>query len=97
MYEQTLYKIIEPIKKSKLDRFNKYKKWEYGYNEEYDIVIISRTGEIGEVYEIQGLKIALPKAKHVHQRSNKKVDQYWERLEKPKELDRIKTIFDWRD
>ena len=97
MYEQTLYKIIEPIKKSKLDRFNKYKKWEYGYNEEYDIVIISRTGEIGEVYEIQGLKIALPKAKHVHQRSNKKADQYWERLEKPKELDRIKTIFDWRD
>ena len=97
MYKQTLYKIIEPIKKSKLDRFNKYKKWEYGYNEEYDVVIISRTGEIGEVYEIQGLKIALPKAKHVHQRSSKKADQYWGRLEKPKELDRIKTIFDWRD
>ena len=30
---------------------NKHKKWEYGYNEEYDIVVISKTGQIGEVYE----------------------------------------------
>ena len=57
MYEQTLYKIVEPIKKQKLDRLNKYKKWEYGYNEEHDIVVISKTGEIGEIYEIQNLKI----------------------------------------
>tara|TARA_R110002033_G_scaffold39550_5_gene79481 strand:- start:2876 stop:5098 length:2223 start_codon:yes stop_codon:yes gene_type:complete len=97
MYEQTLYKIIEPIKKQKLDRLNKYKKWEYGYNEEHDVVVISKTGEIGEIYEIQNLKIGLPKADSVYQRSNKKVDQHWERLDKPKDIDRIKTIFDWRD
>ena len=60
MYEQTLYKIVEPIKDHVVKRFNKYKKWEYGYNKEHDIVIISKTGKIGEIYEIQGLKIALP-------------------------------------
>ena len=27
---------------------------------EHDIVVISKTGKIGEVYEIQNLKIALP-------------------------------------
>ena len=32
MYEQTLYKIVEPIKKTTLSRLNKNRKWEYGYN-----------------------------------------------------------------
>ena len=40
---------------------NRYKKWEYGYNAEHDIVVISKTGDIGEIYDIQNLKIALPK------------------------------------
>ena len=44
---------------------NRYKKWEYGYNEEHDIVVICKTGKIGEIYEIQNLKIALPKKKEV--------------------------------
>ena len=59
MYEQTLYKVITPLKKAKIDRNNRYKKWEYGYNAEFDIVIISKTGEIDEILDIQGLKIAL--------------------------------------
>ena len=62
MYKQTLYKILPNYVKSKiLKRNNRYKKWEYGYNEDHDFVVISKTGVIGEVYEIQGLKIALPK------------------------------------
>lgn len=98
MYQQTLYKVVEPIKKVKLDRYNRHKKWEYGYNQEFDIVVISTTGEIGEIYEIQGLKIALPKEpKDVYSRSKSKAEQYWERLDKPKELEKIKTVFDWRD
>ena len=38
MYEQTLYKIIEPIKKTTLTRLNRGKKWKYGYSKEHDIV-----------------------------------------------------------
>ena len=61
MYEQTLYKVIKPIKLNTLNRLNKSKKWEYGYNKENDIVVISKTGVIGEIFEIQGFQIALPK------------------------------------
>jgi hypothetical protein len=42
MYEQTLYKIVKPVKINTLKRLNKSKKWEYGYNKENDIVVISR-------------------------------------------------------
>ena len=61
MYEQSLYKVIEPIKINTIKRLNKSKKWKYGYNKEHDVVVISKTGQIGEVYSIQGLSIALPK------------------------------------
>jgi hypothetical protein len=92
-YEQTLYKIVEPIKKTTLSRLNKGKKWHYGYNKEHDIVVISKTGQIGDVYEIQGLRVALPKQpKEVHNNEHSK----WKQLDKPKLLDKIKTIFDWK-
>jgi len=93
MYEQTLYKIIEPIKKTTISRLNKGKKWKQGYNKEHDVVVLSDTGQIGEIYNIQGLHIALPKPpKNVY--SNK--DKKWKQLEKPEILKKIKTIFDWR-
>ena len=67
MYQQSLYKVIDNhIKPKILKKNNRYKKWEYGYNIEHDVVIISKTGEIGDIIEIQNLKIALPKAKNVH-------------------------------
>jgi hypothetical protein len=93
MYEQSLVKIIEPIKKTTISRLNKGKKWQYGYNKEHDVVVISKTGQIGEIYEIQNLRIALPKvAKNVY--SNKK--NKWVKLDQPKELSKLKNIFDWR-
>jgi len=94
MYKQTLYKILEDhIKPHTIAKMNKAKKWEYGYNEDYDIVVISKTGEIGEIYEIQNLKIALPKAKDVVKfKSNK-----WQYTEYPKELKKIKSVFDWEE
>ena len=58
MYEQSLVKIIEPIKKTTISRLNKGKKWKYGYNKEHDVIVISKTGQIGEIYEIQNLRIA---------------------------------------
>ena len=60
-YKQTLYKVVEPIRLNTIKRLNKSKKWEYGYNKENDIVVISKTGMIGEILEIQGFQIALPK------------------------------------
>ncbi len=59
-YEQSLYKIVEPVKKTTISRLNKKRKWEYGYNKENDIVVISKSGRIGQVLEIQGLRIGLP-------------------------------------
>ena len=98
MYQQDLIKVLKDYVKPKvLARNNRYKKWEYGYNEEHDFVVISKTGEIGEVYEIQNLKIALPKPQNIYKRSNKKEDQYWEIFELNKDLQRIKTIFNWKE
>ena len=93
MYEQTLYSVITPIKKTTISRLNKSKKWSYGYNKEHDIIVISKTGQIGDVYQIQNLKIALPKTPAKIDKSNDK----WVVEELPKELKRIQSVFDWRD
>ena len=61
MYKQTLYKVVKPIKLNAIKRLNKSKKWKYGYNKESNIVSISKNGQIGEILEIQGFQIALPK------------------------------------
>ena len=94
MYEQTLYKVLDDyIKPHTIAKMNKAKKWEYGYNEDYDLIVISKTGEIGEIYEIQNLRIALPKAKNVKKFEGNK----WQYTEYPKELKKIKSVFDWEE
>ena len=46
MYKQTLYKVLKDyIKPKVLNRMNRYKKWDYGYNKEHDLIVISKTGE----------------------------------------------------
>ncbi|MEL0115149.1 MAG: hypothetical protein VW894_02450 [Gammaproteobacteria bacterium] len=60
MYEQTLVKTVTPIKPNVIKRMNRYKKWKYGYNKEYDIVIISKDGSIGKIIEIHNLCLAFP-------------------------------------
>ena len=92
-YEQTLVKIIEPVKRTTITRMNRGKKWKYGYNKEHDIIVISKSGTVGEIIEVQGLRIALPKMPtnvYVHAK------QKWQRIEYPKELSKLKNIFDWR-
>ena len=92
MYKQNLYRVLENyIDSNILKRNNRNKKWEYGYNDKYDIIIISKTGEIGEIYEIQNLKIALPKKDNVVRFEN----NAWHRSVIPEELKKIKTRFDW--
>ena len=94
MYKQTLYKIIDNhIKPKIIKRLNRYNKWQYGYNKEHDIIVISKTGKIGEIYEIQNLRIALPKEEKPHEFENKT----WTKTEYPKALSRIKTVFNWRE
>ncbi len=94
MYEQTLYSVLKHhIKPKIVNRLNKYKKWEYGYNKEYDVVVISKTGQIGEIYNIQGLNIALPKQENVVSFESNK----WQHTQYPKELKKIKSVFDWDD
>jgi hypothetical protein len=96
MYEQNLITTLtDYIKPTIISRLNKSKKWEYGYNKDHDVIVISKTGKIGEIVEIQNLKIALPYIENAYKRSNKKEEQYWEQAKYPKELERIKSVFDW--
>jgi len=94
-----LYRTLEDfIPKSVLTNKNKGKSWEYGYNSKYDVVIISKDGTLGDVISISGLVIGLPATpKSYWSRSKKKEEQHWERQELPKELSKIKSIFQWND
>ena len=95
MYKQTLYKVIKPIKLNTIKRLNKSKKWEYGYNKENDVVVISKTGMIGEILEIQGFKIALPKQpKEIYSCSKIKSEQKWKQFPPNPDFKRIKTKMD---
>ena len=86
------------VPKNVLTTKNKAKTWTYGYNEKYNFVVISKTGQIESVINVSGLNIALPKiSKKIFKRSNKKEDQYWEAKTLPKQLSRIKSIFQWHD
>jgi len=92
MYKQDLVKTVEPIKLTTLHRLNKGKKWEYGYNKEQDLIVISKTGQVGEIIDIQGLVVGLPPVpKNLNKGANK-----WVVKDYPKELKNIKSIFDWQ-
>jgi len=96
MYKQSLVQVLKDyIKPSVVKKNNRYKKWKYGYDKDHDVVVISKTGEIGEIYEIQNLKIALPTANNVFESSSKKENQRWQQLEYPIELKKIKTVYEW--
>ena len=90
--ENNLYVILDDyIPKNVLTTKNRYKSWEYGYNKDYDVVVISKDGTIGQIYEINSVRIALPSLPE-------KVTDYgnkWVAQEYPSELQKIKTIFDW--
>ena len=77
---------------------NRNKSWLYGYDPKYDMVIISKTGMIGDIINVRGLVIALPAVpKNVYKRSKATSEQYWQRNEIPKPLERITSIFQWNE
>ena len=91
-------KLVGVIPKNVLVKKNKSATWKYGYNEKYDIVVISKTGEIGDIIKMNGINIALPlQPKKITKRHSATKHQYWERHEYPKSLKRISTIFQWND
>lgn len=94
-----LYRVVKDyIPKNVFTNKNRNKSWLYGYNQKYDVIVISKTGEIGDIVDISGLKIALPKAPEVClQRHKDKKQQYWERQELPKPLSKIQSIFQWNE
>ena len=93
MYQQDLYSVITPVKGNILSKRNSLKNWKYGYDKDSDIIVISKTGQIGDIYNIQGLKIALPKQPKKIVKGN----NLWKPEEYPKELKRIQSIFEWKD
>ena len=81
------------VSKSVVSNKNRAKTWFYGYNEKYNMVVISKTGKIGDIININGINIALPP-------SPKDVsdgDDRWVRKELPRALSRIQSIFQWNE
>ena len=90
-----LYKIVP---NNVMATKNRARTWLYGYNEKYNFVVISRTGQIEEIININGLNVALPKPPaRVYAKSKKNSEQYWEPHTLPKDLKKIQSIFQWHD
>lgn len=99
MQNEGLYRIVsDHVPKNAVSKKNTHKAWRYGYNEQYDMVVISKTGQIGDIISVAGLLIALPLAPdECYSRSATPAEQYWERKPLPKELSKIQSIFHWNE
>jgi hypothetical protein len=90
--ENKLYSILTNyVQRQAVVAKNKNKSWNYGYHPEYDLVVISKDGTIGDIYEINGVKIAIPPTPKELENTNNR----WIAQEYPAELQKIKSIFDW--
>ena len=92
--QNKLYRVVQGIvPKNVVTNKNRLRSWKYGYNEKYDFVVISKTGQIGDVIVINGLNIALPKTpEKLETKENK-----WVRKNLPKPLSKISSIFQWNN
>lgn len=91
-------KVTDWIPSNAVSNKNRVRSWLYGYNDQYDIVVISKTGQIGDIIEMFGIKIAFPPAPaKVIERHPSKSEQHWERTETPQELAKIQSIFQWNE
>ena len=97
--QDSLCKVLEGyVPSNVITNKNRNKSWLYGYDPKYDMVIISKTGMIGDIINIKGLVVALPASpKDVHKRSKTSSEQYWQRNAIPKPLERITSIFQWNE
>lgn len=76
---------------------NTQKSWPYGYDSEYDIIVISKDGTLGPIFNINGLNIGLPEMptdrKQFLNWDKTAQNQRWKRREEPKGLNE-KTQFE---
>ena len=98
-YQQTLYKVhTDHLEKKWVKKHNKAKKFKYGYDPDIDGVIISRDGTLGEVYEVQGLRIGLPQVpKEIPGQELVQEKQVFLQTPRPASLSKIKNIFDFHN
>ena len=55
-YREDLHVVVEDhVPQDVIEANNKKKLWAYGYNHEYDMVIVSKDGTIGQVISIETL------------------------------------------
>ena len=87
-YRRSISRVVENhIPEDVIKKNNSSKSWKYGYNEEYDMVVISKDGTVGSVVEINELLIALPqKPKKVRFSEFGCKEQKWSRYQVPNEL-----------
>ena len=98
MYKQTLYTIHRKhLLDKKIKHTNKHNNFKYGYNEDLDCVIISKDGTLGDIYDIQGLKVGLPQTPNkIDGEDLKKEDQVFKQVPKPASLNKIKNLIDFK-
>ena len=98
-YEPNLYKIhTKHLTKDVVKAKNSKKSFKKGYDKELDCVIISGDGTVGEIYEIQGLRVGLPKTPSVvYSRSKKIKEQKWEVFEVPAIVTKTKSSLQFNE
>ena len=98
MYKQHLYSVqTSHLQQKYVKKLNKSKSFKYGFNQDLNCIVISKNGQIGKIYAIQGLKIALPpEPKQIESNSNVPEEQVFTRTKKPETLDKIKTLYDFK-
>ena len=87
-YRRSISRVMENyIPDSVRTKLNRSKSWKYGYNEQFDMVVISKDGTVGDVIEINELLIALPEQQkkiRFEEWGNK--EQKWTRYQVPNDL-----------
>lgn len=95
-YRRTLANQVtfEVVPQDIVNENNRLKRWQYGYQEDYDFVNISMDGTVGEIIEIGGLLIGLPKSpKEVDGKERQPKYQKWSRIEVPNELANFQRLY----
>jgi hypothetical protein len=87
-YRRSLHTILNDyIPEDIIEKGNKELSWNYGYHKKYDLIVISRDGTLGQIVEIENLKIGLPQPpKQVRNYNIARKFQKWKRHEVPKQL-----------
>jgi hypothetical protein len=70
----------EVVDKTTIQIRNKVNGWKYGYDEEFNLIVISKDGTLGEIFRVNGLNIglpAIPKKKEMINSDKPKYEQKW--------------------